>query len=186
MGYETDETYTNHEQETKWIHFNYINKPTRCTFCMYLFYNFCTTLHVSNDHFVHHQNFMIYCICSSVKTVQTCLRHVCTVCACFVTRLNNCCDAAAFNLKHGKQRCNTGRMTPLILGINYCRLSNYRTACRSRKCSFIIISTVRWCAGSNISWCLEWQGRCECSNLPTARRWSSLSRNGCRGCNWLF
>ena len=28
---------------------NYINKPTRCTFCMYLFYNFCTTLHVSND-----------------------------------------------------------------------------------------------------------------------------------------
>ena len=26
-----------------------INKPTECTFCMYLFHNFCTTLHVSND-----------------------------------------------------------------------------------------------------------------------------------------
>ena len=24
---------------------------------MYLFYNLCTTLHVSNDHFVHHQQF---------------------------------------------------------------------------------------------------------------------------------
>ena len=31
----------------------YINKPTRCTFCMYLFYNFCTIRHVSNGHFVH-------------------------------------------------------------------------------------------------------------------------------------
>ena len=40
---------------------------------MYLFYNLCTNLHVSNDHFVHHQEFMIYCICSSVQTVQTCL-----------------------------------------------------------------------------------------------------------------
>ena len=40
---------------------------------MYLLYNFCTTVHVSNDHFVHHQEFMIYCICSSVQTVQTCL-----------------------------------------------------------------------------------------------------------------
>ena len=37
---------------------NYINKPTRCTFCMYLFYNFCTTLHVSNDHFVLHPEFI--------------------------------------------------------------------------------------------------------------------------------
>ena len=52
---------------------NYINKPTRCTFCMYLFYNFCTTLHVSKDHFIHHQEFMIYCICSSVQTMQMCL-----------------------------------------------------------------------------------------------------------------
>ena len=32
---------------------DYINKQTRCTFCMYLFYNFCTTLHVSKDNFVH-------------------------------------------------------------------------------------------------------------------------------------
>ena len=51
---------------------NYINKPTICTFCMYLFYNFCTTLHVWNDHFLHHQEFMIYCICGSVQTIQTC------------------------------------------------------------------------------------------------------------------
>ena len=53
---------------------NYINKPTRCTFCMYLFYNvFYTTLHVPNNHSFHHQEFMIYCICSSVQTMQTCL-----------------------------------------------------------------------------------------------------------------
>ena len=52
---------------------NYINKPTRCTFCMYLFYNLSTTLHVSNDYFVHHQEFMIYSICSCVQTMQTCL-----------------------------------------------------------------------------------------------------------------
>ena len=37
---------------------NSIKGPTRCTFCMYLFYNFCTTLHVSNDHFVHRQEFV--------------------------------------------------------------------------------------------------------------------------------
>ena len=49
---------------------NYVNKPTRRTFSMYLFYNFCTTLHVSNDRFVHHQEFMIYCISSSVQTMQ--------------------------------------------------------------------------------------------------------------------
>ena len=55
---------------------NYINKPTRCTFCMYLFYNFCTTLHVSKDHFVHHQEFMIYCIlqlCTKHANVSKCL-----------------------------------------------------------------------------------------------------------------
>ena len=51
---------------------NYINKPIRCTLCMYLFYNFCTGLHVSNDYFVHHQEFVIYCICNSVQTMQTC------------------------------------------------------------------------------------------------------------------
>ena len=33
-------------------------------------YNLCTTLHVSNDRFVHHQEFIIYCICSSVQTMQ--------------------------------------------------------------------------------------------------------------------
>ena len=48
---------------------NYIYKPTRCTFRICLFYNFCTTLHVSNDHFVHHQEFMIYSI------LQLCTNH---------------------------------------------------------------------------------------------------------------
>ena len=39
---------------------NYIiNKPTGCTFCMYLLYNFCANLHALKDHFVHHQEFMI-------------------------------------------------------------------------------------------------------------------------------
>ena len=37
---------------------------------MYLFYNFCTNLHVSKGHFVHHQEFMIYCI------LQLCTNHV--------------------------------------------------------------------------------------------------------------
>ena len=36
---------------------------------MYLFYNFCTSLHVSSDHFVHHQEFMIYC------ALQPCTNH---------------------------------------------------------------------------------------------------------------
>ena len=54
---------------------NYINKPTRWAFCMYLFYNLCTTLHVSNGHFVHHQEFMIYCIlqlCTNSANVSNC------------------------------------------------------------------------------------------------------------------
>ena len=55
---------------------NYVNKPTRWTFCTYLFYNLCKNLHVSNDHFVQHQEFVIYCICSSVQTIQTCLTAV--------------------------------------------------------------------------------------------------------------
>ena len=46
-----------------------INKSTRWTFCMYLFCNSTCF----KDHFVHHQQFMIYSICSSVQTVQTCL-----------------------------------------------------------------------------------------------------------------
>ena len=40
---------------------------------MYLFYNLCITLHVSNDYFAHQQEFIIYCIYSCVQTVQTCL-----------------------------------------------------------------------------------------------------------------
>ena len=40
---------------------------------MYLFYNLCTTLHVSKDHFVHHQEFIIYRICISGQNMLTCL-----------------------------------------------------------------------------------------------------------------
>jgi hypothetical protein len=43
---------------------NYKNKPTSCTFCMYLFYNLCTTLHVSNDYFVHH-NLLYLQLCTN-------------------------------------------------------------------------------------------------------------------------
>ena len=59
---------------------SYINKPTRYTSCMYLFYNFCTTLHVSKDHFVHNREFMIYC------TVQLCTNRA-DVSSCSVLRL---------------------------------------------------------------------------------------------------
>ena len=52
---------------------NALNKiyeqTNKCTFCMYLFYNFCTTLHVPNGHFFQHQEFMIYCI------LQLCTNH---------------------------------------------------------------------------------------------------------------
>ena len=37
---------------------NSIHKPTRYTFCIYLFYNLFATLHVSNDYSVHHQEFI--------------------------------------------------------------------------------------------------------------------------------
>ena len=44
-------------------------------FCTYLFYNFCTTLHVSNDHFVHHQGFinLLYLqLCTNRADVPNC------------------------------------------------------------------------------------------------------------------
>ena len=56
-----------HKQTNK-MHFLYV-------FILQLLY----TLHVSNDCFVHHQETTIYCICSSVQTVQTCLTVVPTV-----------------------------------------------------------------------------------------------------------
>ena len=43
-------------------------------FLMYLFYSLCTTLHVSNDYFVHHQEFVGWnCFETSPnrKTLQT-------------------------------------------------------------------------------------------------------------------
>ena len=52
---------------------NCINKPIRCTFCMYLFYNMFATLHVSKDYFVHHQEFINLLYLQLCKTMQTCL-----------------------------------------------------------------------------------------------------------------
>ena len=49
------------------------NQQDALSVCIYSTIFFCTTLHVTKDHFVHHQEFMIYCICSSVQTMQTCL-----------------------------------------------------------------------------------------------------------------
>ena len=40
---------------------------------MYLFYNSCTNLYVSNEHFFHHQEFVIYCI------LQLCANHADTL-----------------------------------------------------------------------------------------------------------
>ena len=37
---------------------NSTNKKKKMHFCMYLFYNLFATLHVSNDYFVHHQEFI--------------------------------------------------------------------------------------------------------------------------------
>ena len=57
---------------------------------MYLFYNFCTTLHVSNNHSVHHQEFMIYCI------LQLCTNRA-NVSNCSVLRLELVCQMSNFN-----------------------------------------------------------------------------------------
>ena len=54
---------------------NNINKPTRCTFCMYLFYNPFATLHVSKDYFFHHQKFInsIYLrLCTHYANMPSC------------------------------------------------------------------------------------------------------------------
>ena len=57
-----------------------LNKPTRCTFCMYLFYNLFVTLHVSNDYFVHLQEFI------NLLYLQLCTNHA-NVPNCSVLRL---------------------------------------------------------------------------------------------------
>ena len=41
---------------------------------------FCTVLHVSNDHFIHHQEFMIYCILQLCTNHANVPGHVCMVC----------------------------------------------------------------------------------------------------------
>ena len=58
---------------------NSINKPTRCTFCMYLFYNLFATLHVSNVYFIHHQEFI------NLLYLQLCTNHA-NVPKCSVSR----------------------------------------------------------------------------------------------------
>ena len=53
-----------------------INKPTRCTFCMYLFYSLFEKLRVSNDHFDHHNEFinLLYLQrCTNDANVSNCL-----------------------------------------------------------------------------------------------------------------
>ena len=61
---------------------------------MYLFHNICTTLHVSNDRFIHHQEFinLLYMqLCTNHANVSNCsvlrfglqdqaVRHICMVC----------------------------------------------------------------------------------------------------------
>ena len=65
-----------------------MEKPTRCTFCMHLFYNIFATLHVSNDYFVHHQVFI------NLLYLQLCTNHA-NVPNCLVLRLELCCVAIA-------------------------------------------------------------------------------------------
>ena len=60
-----------------------INRPTRCTFCVYLFYNLCTTLHVSNDYFAHHQEFI------NLLYLQLCTNHA---------NVSNCCSVLRLEL----------------------------------------------------------------------------------------
>ena len=82
----------------------YINKPTRCTFCIYLFYNLYTTLHVSNDHFIHHQkliNLLYLQLCTNRANVPNCsvLRlelFFCSVC-CYRLPLYLCSKALEFS-----------------------------------------------------------------------------------------
>ena len=58
------------------VHRNqFYKQPARCTFCMYLFYNLFATLHVSNDCFVHHQQFinLLYLqLCTNRANVPNC------------------------------------------------------------------------------------------------------------------
>ena len=56
-------------------------------FFVYLFYNLFATPHVWNDYFVHSQQFIIYCICSSVQTMRTCLTARSYVWNCLFTEL---------------------------------------------------------------------------------------------------
>ena len=75
---------------------NSTNKPTRCTFCMYLFYNLLVTLHVSKDYFVHHQVFI------NLLYLQLCTNHA-NVPNCSVLRLELCCVAIATQYKPCKR-----------------------------------------------------------------------------------
>ena len=75
---------------------NSINKPTRRTFCMYLFYNLFVTLHVSNDYFVHHQEFI------NLLYLQLCTNHA-NVPNCSALRLELCCVAIATQYKPCKR-----------------------------------------------------------------------------------
>ena len=59
---------------------NYIIQSTRCNICIIYSTIFCKTLHVSNDHFIHHQEFMIYCILQLCTNHANVSRHVYMLC----------------------------------------------------------------------------------------------------------
>ena len=60
-------------------------------FLYVLFYNFRTTQHVSKDQFVHHQEFMIYCI------LQLCTNHANVSVPGAQTHLHGLCRAAEYS-----------------------------------------------------------------------------------------
>jgi hypothetical protein len=56
--------------DKQWEMSNYISKPTRCTFCMYLFYNIFVQLYMFRTTiFVHHQEFI------NVVYLHLCTKH---------------------------------------------------------------------------------------------------------------
>ena len=77
---------------------NSINKPTRCTLCMYLFYNLFATLHVSNDCFVHHQEFINLLYLQLCTTHTNVSRHVANN-FCLFTEMHNATSPKAVTIR---------------------------------------------------------------------------------------
>ena len=102
------------------VHRNQLRKQTNKMHFMYLFYNFCTNLHVSKDHFVHHQEFMIYCI------LQLCTNHA----------LHGLYRAAEYSKSWTPDDERNGRSKHVDLYKN-CRINTYR------KC-ILLVSLHNW------------------------------------------